>query len=69
MFMNDISYLTAYSLAHYDEVEDVADCNLTYKQTGKYYNNDTSGKRYIKSFQVFNSYQSIRKLIGTMPLT
>ena len=30
-FINDTTYLIAYSLEHYDEVKDITDCNIIYK--------------------------------------
>ena len=51
-----LQVLTAYSLEHYehyDKVKDIVGCHLIYKTTGKYYNKDKSGKRFIKVFQVF----------------
>ena len=62
--------MTAYILEHYDEVNYIVDCNITYKKTGKYYNNDKSGKHVIKAFQVFKLLNNnIGKLISPMPLT
>ena len=36
-FINGTTDLAAYSLDHYDEVEDIGDCHLIFKTTGKYY--------------------------------
>ena len=52
-FINDATGLIAYSLEHYDEVNDTVGCHLIYKKTGKYYNKDKSGNRFIQSFQLF----------------
>ena len=69
-FINDTADLTAYSLEHYDEVKDIVDFHLIYKKTGKYYNEDKSGNRFIKAFQVFELLNNnIGKLISPMPLT
>ena len=55
--INDTADLIAYGLEHCDEVKDIAGCHLIYKQTGKYYNKDKSGKRFIKAFHVFKLLQ------------
>ena len=69
-FINGTTYLSAYSLEHYDKVKDIVDCRLVYKGTGNYYNKHKSGKRFIKSFQVFKLLKhNICKLIRPMPLT
>ena len=52
-FVNDTTDLTAYSLEHYDEVKDIDDCNLIYKKTNKYYNEEKTKSRFIKAFQLF----------------
>ena len=51
-FTNDTTDLTAYSLEHYDEVKDTDNCYPIYKENGKYYNKDKSGKGFIKAFYV-----------------
>ena len=45
-FINDTTELTAYSLDHYDEVKDIDDCHLIYKNTGTYYNNEQRNSIY-----------------------
>ena len=70
-FANATTDLTAYSLEHYDEVKDIIDCHLICKKTCKYYNEDTSGNIYTKSFEVriqtIENY--VGKLISPMPRT
>ena len=70
-FANATTDLTAYSLEHYDEVKDIIDCHLICKKTCKYYNEDTSGNIYTKSFEVriqtIENY--VGKLISPMPHT
>ena len=69
-FINDTAYLIAYRLEHYDEVKYIVDCHLIYNKTGKYYNKYESGKRFIKTFQVFKLLlNNIGKLIRPMALT
>ena len=68
-FVNDTTELTAYSLEHYDEVKDIGDCHLIYKKTGKYYNKNKFGKRFIKAFQVFKLLNILLvSLLPQMPL-
>ena len=64
-FINDTTDLSAYSLNHYDEVNDIDDCHLIYKTTGTYYNKETTpGTRFIKAFQLFRILNNnIGKLI------
>ena len=69
-FINDATDLTAYSLEHYDEVKDIADCHLIYKTNGKYYDKDKSGQLFIKAFLIFKLLnKNIGKLMGPMPIT
>ena len=67
-FTNDTTDLIAYSLDHYDEVEDIDDCHLIYKTTRKDYNSDKTGARFMKAFQLFKILtNNIGKLITPMP--
>ena len=57
-FINDTADLAAYSLEHYGEVKDIADCHLIYKKTGKYYNKDKSVNK--KAYEIISNIHIIK---------
>ena len=67
-FINDYTELTSYCLEHYEEVNDIKDCNTTFKTYNDKYKkcNDI----FIKAFQVFKILNdNVDKLIIPMELT
>ena len=50
-FINDYAELTSYCLDHCEEMEDIKDCNKTYKELNDNYKKGND--RFIKAFQVF----------------
>ena len=67
--INDTTNVASYCLGNYEEIKDITDCKLIYKQVGKYYNKDKTGNIFSKALQSFKILTSnVGKLISPMPL-
>ena len=67
-FINDYTELTSYCLEHYEEVNDIKDCNKIYKKLNDKYKK--SNDIFIKAFQLFKLLMgNADKLIIPMELT
>ena len=67
-FINGYTELTAYSLEHYGEIQDIKDCNTLFEK----YNDkcNKSNDRFIKAFQLFKMLMdNVDKLIIPMELS
>ena len=60
--------MTSYCLGHYEEVEDIKDCDKTYKKFNDKYKK--GNYRFIKAFQVFKILiDTVDKLVIPMEIT
>ena len=67
-FINYYTELTSYSLEHYEEANDIKDCNKIYKKFNDKYKKGND--RFIKAFQVFKILiDTVDKLSIPMELT
>jgi hypothetical protein len=67
-FINDYTELTSYCLGHYEEIEDIKDCNKIYGKSNDKYKRGSD--KVIKAFQVFKMLMdNVDNLITPMELT